>query len=380
MMRYDLMHRDVNVAELDIDDSSGWIQKVVGIDNRGHMPVGTVIKDSFLDTDRLKRWWINRSIPMSRSGIRDVLSELDIASTTVLLTKSMGLSLSDQYWIRLSGTDVNWSDVNFFDNPFTEDLGDVLIGYDTGKVDIDLSSPDSTSEGNLKKRWKIIDGRRFLIKGGSGPERQEPLNEVVAHHIADSMHIDNVRYDLLWDGSEPYSVCEDFVSSDQDFISMYHIMHTGKKDSSVYLQTVNCCEAIGIDIVPFLDRMIVLDYIIANGDRHLNNFGLIRDAASLEWISPAPVFDSGSSMGFDQPTAYITPVMNYASKPFNKDPERQLSLVTDLTWIDFDEIHRAIDESYDVFSSSERIGHDRTDAILSMVSSRADHVEKLSRM
>ena len=182
MMRYDLMHRDIIVAELDIDDSSGWIQKVVRIDNRDHMPVGTMIKDSFLDTDRLKRWWINRSIPMSRSGIRDVLSELDIASTTVLLTKSMGLSLSDQYWIRLSGTDVNWSDVNFFENPFTEDLGDILIGYDTGKVDIDLSSPDSTSEGNLKKRWKIIDGRRFLIKGGSGPERQEPLNEVVAQY------------------------------------------------------------------------------------------------------------------------------------------------------------------------------------------------------
>ena len=84
-------------------------------------------------------------------------------------------------------------------------------------------------------------------------------------------------------------------------------------------------------------------------------------------------------MGFDQPTAYITPVMNYASKPFNKDPEKQLSLVTDLTWIDFNEIHRAIDESYDVFSSSERIDRNRTDAILSMMSSRTDHIEKISK-
>lgn len=378
-MRYDFMHRDIFVAELDLDDSSGWIQNVLRIENKDHMPVGTMIEDSSLDVDRLKRWWINRSIPMSRSGIRGVLSELDITSTSVLLTKSMGLGLSDQYWIRLSGTDVNWSDVNFFENPFTEDLGDLLIGYDTGKIDIDLLSPDCTTEGNLKKRWKIIDGKRFLVKGGSGPERQEPVNEVVAHHIADSMHVYSVRYDLLWEGSEPYSICEDFVSSDQDFISMYHILHTGKKDSSVYLQTVNCCDAIGIDIVPFLDRMIVLDYIIANGDRHLNNFGLIRDAVSLEWISPAPIFDSGSSMGFDQPTAYITRGMNYVSKPFNKNPKKQLSLVTDLTWIDFDGVHKAIDESYDVFSSSERIDRNRTDAILSMMSSRTDHIEKISK-
>ena len=85
-------------------------------------------------------------------------------------------------------------------------------------------------------------------------------------------------------------------------------------------------------------------------------------------------------MGFDQPTAYITCGMNYVSKPFNKNPEKQLSLVTDFTWIDFDGIHRAIDESYDVFSSSERIGRDRTDAILSMMSLRTDRVEKISRM
>lgn len=134
-MRYDFMHRDIFVAELDLDDSSGWIQNILRIENKDHMPVGTMIEDSSLDVDRLKRWWINRSIPMSRSGIRGVLSELDITSTSVLLTKSMGLGLSDQYWIRLSGTDVNWSDVNFFENPFTEDLGDLLIGYDTGKMD-----------------------------------------------------------------------------------------------------------------------------------------------------------------------------------------------------------------------------------------------------
>ena len=106
-MRYDFMHRDIFVAELDLDDSSGWIQNILRIENKDHMPVGTMIEDSSLDVDRLKRWWINRSIPMSRSGIRGVLSELDITSTSVLLTKSMGLGLSDQYWIRLSGTDVN---------------------------------------------------------------------------------------------------------------------------------------------------------------------------------------------------------------------------------------------------------------------------------
>ena len=34
--------------------------------------------------------------------------------------------------------------------------------------------------------------------------------------------------------------------------------------------------------VPFMDRMLTLDCIITNGDRHFNNFGILRDPGSLE--------------------------------------------------------------------------------------------------
>lgn len=33
-----------------------------------------------------------------------------------------------------------------------------------------------------------------------------------------------------------------------------------------------------------------------NEDRHLNNFGIIRDVNSLEWISVAPIYDNGESL------------------------------------------------------------------------------------
>ena len=39
-------------------------------------------------------------------------------------------------------------------------------------------APDITTDGDLKKRWKIVDGKRCLIKGGSNPFRQQPFNEV----------------------------------------------------------------------------------------------------------------------------------------------------------------------------------------------------------
>ena len=64
---------------------------------------------------------------------------------------------------------------------------------------------------------------------------------------------------------------------------------------------VNLCEEHGIkNIRHSLDEMLVIDYIVANEDRHFNNFGVIRNAETLEWLSAAPIFDSGTSLGYNR--------------------------------------------------------------------------------
>lgn len=36
--------------------------------------------------------------------------------------------------------------------------------------------------------------------------------------------------------------------------------------------------------------------MIMNIDRHMKNFGVIRDINTLEWISTTPILDNGESM------------------------------------------------------------------------------------
>jgi len=84
-----------------------------------------------------------------------------------LLRECYRLSLSDQYWICPENSGLTWEYINFFENPFSEDIGNILFGgkISDGKLAIEqpnLISPDSTSDGQLKKRWKIIDGVRCL--------------------------------------------------------------------------------------------------------------------------------------------------------------------------------------------------------------------------
>jgi len=62
--------------------------------------------------------------------------------------------------------------------------------------------------------------------------------------------------------------------------------------------------------------MIVVDFIRANEDRHLSNFGILRDANTLKWLGSAPIFDSGSSFGYDKPAGQIRSGIKIECKQF----------------------------------------------------------------
>lgn len=345
-MKYTLMHKNIRVAELDLDDATGSIRKIDEVCSEAHLPVGVTVRKGITDRAALNEWWIDRSIPTSRSGIRKALETLNLANTKMLLTKCLGLSLSDQYWIRPQSSDVTWEQVNFFDNSFSEDIGDVLLGKAVKADGFDFHSPDNTSDGCLKKRWKIIDGKRCLVKAGSNPFMQQPFNEAVASLIAERLGIPHVPYTVVWDEETPYSVCEDFITADTELVSAWRVMQTAKKDNStsVYRHYLNCCEALGISgITHAVDQMIVLDYILANEDRHQNNFGVVRNAETLEWNGAAPIFDSGSSLGYDKMASQILSGKGVECKPFKKSHEEQLKLVTSFVWIDFEKL-KGIDE------------------------------------
>lgn len=383
-MKCTLMHKRIAVAEMSIDDATGYMTKVSVIYEPNHIPIGVSVEKGIVNLKEFNDWWTKRSIPASRSGIRDALETLDIASTKMLLIRCYGLSLSDQYWICPEGTNLTWDEINFFDNAFSDDIGDVLFGSKKRDNAFDFRSPDNTSDGNLKKRWKIIDGKRCLVKGGSNPFRQQPFNEEIATGIMERLGIPHIPYTVMWNQGAPYSVCEDFITGATELIPAWRIMQIQKQDNSTsrYQHFINCCDALGIqDVIPYLDRMIVLDYIIANEDRHLNNFGVIRDAETLEWIGMAPIYDSGSSLGYDKLANQIRSGKDVTCKPFKKHHEEQLKLVSSFEWIDFEklsDVEELITETFATGDAADYMDEARVSAIVDTVKKRIRQMEELS--
>lgn len=385
VMKCLLMHKRIAVASIELDDATGFIQKIGEIYAPEHLPIGISVKNGVADRTALNTWWTDRSIPASRSGIRETLETLEISNTKILLIRCYGLSLSDQYWIKPDGNDLSWDDINFFNHPFSDDIGDVLFGAPKKANVLDFSSPDNTSDGFLKKRWKIIDEKRCLIKGGSNPFRQQPFNEVIATKIMARLGIPHVPYTLIWNREAPYSVCEDFVNENTELIPAWRVMMTKKKDNStsVYQHFVNCCEALGIkDVVPFLDRMITLDYIIANEDRHFNNFGVIRNAETLEWIGMAPIYDSGSSLGYDKLPGQMKSEKDVGCKPFKNHHIEQLHLVQSFDWLDLaklDDIEDVIREILSQDTDGNYIDEYRINTVVNSVKRRIQSLERIIR-
>jgi len=375
-MDYTLMHKNIPVVDLEILSDTGRIVKLRNLQAPEHLPLGVATKTG-LSRKMTDDWWTGRCIPVTRSGLNDALQSIGISSPTLLLDKCYGLSLSDQYWIRPKDSELVWERVNFFQNDFSRDMGEILFGREpTDPNHVSLMSPDNTSDGWLRKKWIIVDGARYLMKGGSGVFQQEPFNEVIACAVMRRLGIDHVDYSLTMDESKPYSLCENFITPDTELIPAWRVIQTQKQpnDRSLFTHLLDCCEMLGIpNVQDALGKMLTWDYIIANEDRHWNNYGFVRNANTLKYLGMAPVYDSGTSLWYNtQRVGSRT-----GSKPFRKEHAEQIKLVDDLSWYDLKALDGLEDEIQEVFIQSEEIDNARRAAIAKAVIERAKQVEQI---
>ncbi len=380
LMKCILMNKNMPVIELELDDDTAAILKVLKNYELDFLPVGIDTRSGFPNKKELNEWWFGRSIPASRSGIRAALEQLEIQRSEQLLLRCYGLSLSDQYWMKPIESELEWKNINFFENNFSEDVGNILFGQ-PAMQEIDLMSPCNTSDGWLKKKWKIIGTKRCLIKAGSNPFMQEPVNEVFGTRLHQRLGGKNyVSYKMLLEDGVPYSVCDNFIDTNTEFVNAVSINRSEKKRSqfSSYEHFMNACDRLGIPgMKEFLDYMLVFDYIMANTDRHFGNFGAIRNVETLEWTGPAPVFDSGTSLWHDKLTRAIKPLEELETKPFYVKESRQMELVSDFSWIPFEELKNLKDDVREIFVPTEFIDEERIEVLSNAVDSRVEELQKM---
>lgn len=311
-----------------------------------------------------------RAIPASRDGLKQILQTYGIETTTKLAARSLGLSLSDQYWLKPAGSDIEWQDVNFFTNDFSSDLGDAFFSRGSSKPNINPLTPDASSNGWLKKKWTIIDGKRYLAKAGSVPLLQQPYNEVAASQIMQGLGIEHVEYKLLIEDGRPLSLCKNFVDTETEFVpaNLIRSVLPKSKNDNEYTHFVKCAEKLEIpNVKELLDNLLTIDFLIENTDRHYGNFGFIRNVNTLKFTGPAPVFDSGTSLWCE---ALNTEIGSWQKvMPFKETHKEQSRLINSFN-INCNELEKVHEIVKTVLSSSPYLDKERIEKVTLAVENR----------
>lgn len=386
MKKFTLMNKNKKVFDFVYDEEEHFIINFERNypENEDYAPFG-LIKMNEIDKVEFNKWWKNRQIPASRKGLKEVLHNSNVYDKDnfdLLDAKAYCLSLSDQYWVKGVNEEISWESINFFDNEFSEDIGKILFNGGKTALNLNLNTPDMTSNGNYEKRWKIIDGERYLLKAGSKIYNQEPFNELIATKLYERLlnKDEYVEYSVIFDDDKAISKCKNFITKDTELIPAWKIneYYEFLDDEDKYTHYIRCLNNLGIkDAETLTDKMIVCDYIIANKDRHFNNFGVIRDVNTLKFIGVAPIFDNGCSLWYDENDMYVGEF--FLTKPFEEYEKKQLSLVKKLEWLDISKLEDFPNEVKTILSMDKLLSKERINKIVDQIKLRIEFVKELKK-
>ena len=386
MKKFTLMNKNKKVFDFVYDEEEHFIVNFERNypENEDYAPFG-LIKMNEIDKVEFNKWWKNRQIPASRKGLKEVLHNSNVYDKDnfdLLDAKAYCLSLSDQYWVKGVNEEISWESINFFDNEFSEDIGKILFNGGKTALNLNLNTPDMTSNGNYEKRWKIINGERYLLKAGSKIYNQEPFNELIATKLYERLlnKDEYVEYSVIFDDDKAISKCKNFITKDTELVPAWKIneYYEFLDDEDKYTHYIRCLNNLGIkDAETLTDKMIVCDYIIANKDRHFNNFGVIRDVNTLKFIGVAPIFDNGCSLWYDENDMYVGEF--FLTKPFEEYEKTQLSLVKKLEWLDISKLEDFPNEVKTILSMDKLLSKERINKIVDQIKLRIEFVKELKK-
>jgi len=378
---YVLKHKDLPVLLFNMDDITHKVEEGNKILEKEHLPFNMQdIYNSFRIGMQTDLWLKCRGLSESRKDklkVKELFGEKELKDLAI---KSLGLNLTDHYWVHKTEVDYKWKDVNHFTNPF-----DVILPPENYKLELDggvkIRSPNFCVDGSIVKRWLIKEGDRVLIKGSNFAWSQEPFNEKIVSAILDEYGLPHVQYHVrrTKDGIA-YSECKCMVNKDNEYMNAFWVFN--KEDYGVkelYKHYIDICERNGIkNAKENIDAMIAVDFLVGNEDRHWGNFGIIRNAHTLQWEKIADIFDNGNSFLFDYQKERLQEAgVDSLCKSFEGSNRMALQLIDYPQWWNNAGKNNIIDITSECLSKNENITPERYDAIINVTKMRIDAFEKI---
>ncbi len=254
----------------------------------------SVVNDALLPMylkriNNAEMWLESRAIDSHRANSRLLkkalrLAERDDISTVVHVN---GATITDNYWVRPIGSTLTYDDVKF-DNDFFSNLAlkGTYDSFNKAAMSKHSKTPELTNIGSFEKCWKLRDSKWYMHKKAT---HDELFSELFICELGKALGMNMAHYER-----------GDGVIKSLDFTDSAKVnfepASTFMGDNEDYLAVVKTLEHICPEAIEDYVKMIFLDTITANPDRHTNNFGLLRDINTGKFIGLAPNFDNNMAL------------------------------------------------------------------------------------
>lgn len=281
-------------------------------------------EDEFGDVEAQEKAWLSplrpigytsllgflegRRAPRHRKHIEQLLEQYGCRTLEGFLQVSHALSLNDTFWVKPADSSLRWQDVSLYQNDFDEIIAEAALNGSFSEQSLSSTSPEFGTDGYYAKCWKREEEGIYLYKAGSATYELEPLSEYLASQLAGILCPDAVAYDMKFSHGRLVSTCPLFTSETAGLAKMAAV----NRGEHTIAGLLDYFASIGSEDA--FRRMMVLDAVILNIDRHLGNFGVLFDTDTMEIQTMAPVFDNNRSLLFDLDDDQLDHAERYISR------------------------------------------------------------------
>lgn len=284
-MAYILMNKDREIARFAIEHGDFGDSYSFAAKDKELLPIGFKY---------IENWLENRKASKHNAHLRQIMADCGCDKTEGFIKVTHAASINDTFWVKNENEDISWNQVSFYRNEFNEVISRLAFeGVGLYGLKLSLTSPELSTDGSFRKCWTREDGEIFLYKRGSSGARNaglEPYCEILGAEIANRLIKNSVAYELVQLHGEIASKCKAFTSEEYGYvpIARYQVNHSSPADLMRFYEKMGSEDT--------FRRMVVLDALTFNVDRHAGNHGLLVNNETQEAVSMAPVFDMNMSM------------------------------------------------------------------------------------
>jgi hypothetical protein len=290
---YEIMHGEQKVAKINTRGEAAVL-------NERFLPYDLYLEEE-RDFDALinnmnnfYHWCASRVLSLDRKYAKEILNSIGMVQAMTDLDRAKislsyhCVSLTDLYWVKKRGEAVSYDQINLYDHSLNEAVVALSLRGRSMTVTNRELAQDLSTRGCFPKAWIRRENEFVLLKDGGADTVKR---ELLASRLCQCFDFRQVKYEEGFYDGQKVTESRIITSKRYSIVSrMAFEIYAQNHDLNVL------DECIRIDPKTYYG-MNILDYLVGNTDRHPENWGVLVDNQTNEYIALYPIMDLNQSFG-----------------------------------------------------------------------------------